>query len=110
MVENQWRGVDVGDLVASQLAHFEDLIGKRVTLQGPKALLCRVAGAGHGVARTGDQRWKTARRCALGSGGRRRGPRFQLEWKEETSAPPERPKGFGHKVLSDMVRHCWTLA
>ena len=117
LVENQWRGVDVGDLVASQLAHFEDLIGKRVTLQGPKALLRPAASQALGMAlhelatnagkygALSDAEGRVEVRWALAAGDD--GPRFQLEWKEETSAPPERPKrkGFGHKVLSDMVRH-----
>ena len=35
LVKNEWRGVDTGKLVETQLAHFKDLIGTRVILGGP---------------------------------------------------------------------------
>src|SRR5215475_5210076 len=36
LVQNEWQGVDVGDLVRAQLAHFADLIGSRIAVSGPK--------------------------------------------------------------------------
>ncbi len=36
LVRNEWQGVDVKDLVRAQLAHFADLIGSRIILQGAK--------------------------------------------------------------------------
>ena len=35
LVKNQWQGVEVADLVEAQLAHFKDLIGTRVLIDGP---------------------------------------------------------------------------
>src|SRR5262249_28106345 len=35
LVRNEWRGVDVDDLVRAQLAHFADLVDYRITLRGP---------------------------------------------------------------------------
>src|SRR5271157_892763 len=34
LVQNKWKGVDLNELVQSQLAHFTDLIGTRIELQG----------------------------------------------------------------------------
>ena len=34
LVKNEWRGVDLAELIRSQLAHFKDLIGTRIELRG----------------------------------------------------------------------------
>jgi PAS domain S-box-containing protein len=39
LVRNAWRGVDLGELVCSQLAHYRDLIGSRIHLNGPQILI-----------------------------------------------------------------------
>jgi PAS domain S-box-containing protein len=39
LVRNEWRGVDVEELVHAQLAHFADLVGSRIAVQGPKLRL-----------------------------------------------------------------------
>jgi PAS domain S-box-containing protein len=35
LVRNEWNGVEIADLVRAQLAHFSDLIGSRIAVQGP---------------------------------------------------------------------------
>lgn len=35
LVHNSWQGVELAELVRSQLAHFRDLVGGRITLSGP---------------------------------------------------------------------------
>ena len=35
LVKNEWKGVPIEELVRSQLAHFNDLIGTRIELHGP---------------------------------------------------------------------------
>lgn len=35
LVHNSWQGVELEELVRSQLAHFKDLVGSRITLSGP---------------------------------------------------------------------------
>jgi two-component sensor histidine kinase len=44
LVRNEWRGVEIKDLVRAQLAHFADLIGSRIVVDGPKLQL-KAAGA-----------------------------------------------------------------
>ncbi len=36
LVRNEWKGVEIEDLVHAQLAHFTDLIGSRIAVHGPK--------------------------------------------------------------------------
>ncbi len=50
LVKNQWQGVEVSDLVVAQLAHFEDMIGTRVLIDGPRARLTTAAAQGIGMA------------------------------------------------------------
>src|SRR5262249_34347146 len=39
LVRNQWNGVEIEDLVRTQLAPFADLIGSRIAVHGPKLRL-----------------------------------------------------------------------
>ncbi len=50
LVKNEWRGVDLEDLVLSQLAHFKDLIGTRIGLKGPPRLISASAAQTIGMA------------------------------------------------------------
>ena len=50
LVKNHWQGVKVADLVEAQLAHFRDLIGERVLIEGPDARLTMAAAQGIGMA------------------------------------------------------------
>jgi PAS domain S-box-containing protein len=36
LFRNEWKGIDVEDLVHAQLSHFADLIGSRIVVRGPK--------------------------------------------------------------------------
>lgn len=117
LVARQWRGVDMSDLVVSQLAHFRDLIGKRVLLDGPAALLKASASQALGMAlhelatnagkygALANDQGRVDIRWRLSGNGEER--RFRLEWIEHTDTPPQPPqrRGFGFRVLSDMACH-----
>ncbi len=114
LVKNNWQGVEVSDLVEGQLAHFKDLIGKRILLMGPPARLTPAAAQGIGMALhelatnaikygalSNDVgrvhiSWHVANASQL---------TFTMHWLEEGGprvAPPTRP-GFGQKVIGRMV-------
>jgi two-component sensor histidine kinase len=50
LVRNEWKGVDMGDLVHAQLAHFADLIGSRIAVQGPELCLNPASSQAIGLA------------------------------------------------------------
>lgn len=50
LVKNEWRGVEVGELVRAQLAHYRDLIGDRIVLDGPALELSPAAAQSIGMA------------------------------------------------------------
>ena len=50
LVRNEWRGVDLEDLVRAQLAHFADLVGVRITVRGESLRLRAAAAQAIGLA------------------------------------------------------------
>ena len=114
LVKNLWHGVEVTELVLAQLAHFKDLIGSRIYVQGPELMLTAAASQAVGMAlhelstnaakygalsnSTGEVRieWRT---CA--------GPNsvFSMSWVESegpTVTAPTRT-GFGQTVIKRLV-------
>lgn len=122
LVRSEWQGVDAGDLVRSQLAHFANLIGTRVTLDGPSVQLTATTAQPIGMAihelatnagkygalanADGTIRieWELVAAAAGGQGGAQR---FRMQWSEHggpPTTPPER-RGFGHQVIVDAIEH-----
>ncbi len=115
LVRSEWRGADAGDLVRSQLAQFDQLIGTRIRLAGPAVQLSPAAAQALGMA-LHELATNAAKYGALSNGEGRvlvawevsekgREICFQMRWIEEggppCAAPPRR--GFGHTVMVEMV-------
>jgi PAS domain S-box-containing protein len=116
LVNQDWRGVDVGALVRAQVRPFADEHGGRLELAGPNLLLKPEAAQSLGLAlhelatnatKYGalsvpqgkvDVSWQTMQSDAAS--------RFRLTW-QETGGPhvmtPAR-KGFGHTVFDRMIK------
>ncbi len=114
LVRNEWQGIDVEDLVRAQLAHFADLVGSRITVDGQKLRLNAAAAQAVGLAlhelatnagKYGalstdagrvDIRWGTDRDT------------FTMSWTEREGplvAAPKR-RGFGTIVTEGMAERC----
>jgi PAS domain S-box-containing protein len=114
LVSNQWQGVDVADLVKAQLAHFRDLIGKRVLLAGPTLRLIPDAAQGIGMA-LHELATNAAKYGALSnSEGTVRvtwqitadvPPRFVMSWLEDGGPKVVAPArgGFGQVVIGRLA-------
>jgi len=50
LVRTSWKGVDVDDLVSAQLAHFSDLMGRRINVGGPSLRVNGAAAQAIGMA------------------------------------------------------------
>jgi two-component sensor histidine kinase len=50
LVQGQWRGVEIEALVRAQLAHFADLIGERIMIDGPPLSVTPAAAQSIGMA------------------------------------------------------------
>jgi PAS domain S-box-containing protein len=114
LVKNQWQGVETADLVKAQLAHFEDLIGTRVLIDGPPARLTAAAGQSIGMA-LHELATNAGKYGALSNAEGRvrisweveagKRPTFLMSWLEEGGPKVDPPthKGFGQMVIGRMV-------
>jgi PAS domain S-box-containing protein len=111
LIRNEWKGVEIEDLVRAQLAHFADLIGSRIAAQGPKLLLRGAPPKPSGLHSTSslpnagkygalstdagcvDIRWT----CD--------GDSLTMSWTERDGPPVSAPKrrGFGTIVMKAMA-------
>jgi PAS domain S-box-containing protein len=111
LVRNDWRGVDVADLVRAQLAHFADLVGARIVVRGPALRLNAAAAQAIGLA-LHELATNAGKYGALSTDGGRVDVRWRLKngfftmgWTERDGppvSPPERP-GFGSTVITAMA-------
>jgi PAS domain S-box-containing protein len=116
LVKSAWQGVDLAELVRSQIAHFEDLIGQRIELQGPPALISASAAqaigmALHELATNSGKYGALSNTCGVVKIAwdleRIEGeePAFVMSWREEGGPPVTPPcrRGFGSAIIADMA-------
>jgi PAS domain S-box-containing protein len=112
LIRNEWQGVDVEDLVRAQLAHFADLVGSRIAVDGPK--LCLNAAAAQAIGLTLHELATNAGKYGALSvnagrvdvGWQFDGEIFAMSWTERNGplvSPPER-RGFGSTVIVSMAK------
>ncbi|MGA7325346.1 MAG: PAS domain S-box protein [Rhodomicrobium sp.] len=112
LVKNAWQGADLNELVRSQLAHFDDLIGTRIELQGPflfvSASTAQTIGmALHELATNAGKYGALVNNDGVVKvewGLERREPEeetFAMSWYEQGGPPVTRPaqSGFGSTVI-----------
>ena len=114
LVKNEWQGVEMADLIEVQLAHFEDLIGTRVFIDGPATRLTPAAGQSIGMA-LHELATNAAKYGALSNREGRvhiswqvttaKKPTFLMSWLEQggPKITPPSHKGFGQMVIGQMV-------
>ncbi|MGO9458509.1 MAG: PAS domain S-box protein [Rhodomicrobium sp.] len=116
LVKNEWRGVDLDELVQSQLAHFKDLVGTRIALTGPALLISASAAQAIGMA-LHELATNAGKYGALSSGDGRvdvgwslngagaGGKTFAISWRESGGPPVVAPskQGFGSTVVCDLA-------
>jgi PAS domain S-box-containing protein len=117
LVMSEWRGVEIEALMRSQLAHFQDLIGTRITLEGPALQLSASAAQSFGMA-IHELSTNAGKYGALSNAGGRvalswkveacEGAEdcFVLSWVERGGPPVSAPnrRGFGHTVTVSMPK------
>jgi PAS domain S-box-containing protein len=112
LVRNEWRGVDVEDLVRAQLAYFADLLGSRIKLQGSPVRLNAAAAQAVGLA-LHELSTNAGKYGALSVDAGRvdvcwrlAGDVFAMSWTECDGPHVSRPErcGFGSTVIASMVK------
>ena len=114
LVKNLWHGVEVNELITSQLAHFKDLIGTRIYLNGPEITVTAAASQAIGMA-VHELATNAVKYGALSnSNGQVHvewqltvGPdsRFLMSWRESDGPLVKAPtrNGFGQTVIKRLV-------
>jgi PAS domain S-box-containing protein len=113
LVRNEWRGVDLDDLVRAQLAHFADLVGSRIVILGPRLHLN--AATAQAIGFTLHELATNASKYGALSvevgrvevHWRRDGDIFAMRWTESQGPPVQPPvrSGFGRMVIEAMAKH-----
>jgi PAS domain S-box-containing protein len=116
LVKNDWKGAKLDELVRSQLAHLEDLIGSRITLKGPSLLISASAAQAIGMAlhelATNAGKYgalsKDSGRVAIEWSLDRKhagAQSFAMCWREqdETRVAPPSARGFGSTVICELA-------
>jgi PAS domain S-box-containing protein len=112
LVRNEWQGVDVQALVRTQLAHFADLIGSRIAVDGPELRLNAAGAQTIGLA-LHELATNAGKYGALSVDEGRVDVRWQLDgnvfaisWTERNGPPVSQPRrrGFGTIVVDSMAK------
>jgi two-component sensor histidine kinase len=115
LVKSQWRSIDVSELIRGQLAHFDDLVGKRILFDGPRLHLSTAAAQSIGMV-IHELATNTVKYGALSCENGRieivwasddsgAEPVFSMSWTEVDGPPICAPthRGFGTTVVTKMV-------
>jgi PAS domain S-box-containing protein len=115
LIQEDWRGASVRELVLSQLAHCADLVDSRILLEGPPAFLMAAACQYIGIAlhelctnalkygALSGEKGTVVIRWSMQAAERPKS--MILEW-IETGGPPAKDttrRGFGHKVTTEII-------
>ncbi len=113
LVKNEWKNVDLEELVCSQLAHFKDLIGTRIELGGPPLSISAPAAQTlgmtmHELATNAGKYGALSNahgRVEIGWSLENGGAKLVLSWCERGGPPVTAPsrRGFGSTVISRMA-------
>lgn len=117
LVESNWRGVSIGNLIHSQFRQFEDVTGGQIVTAGQELMLSPRAAQAIGMALY-ELSTNAVKYGALSQPEGRieigwnvsheekdEEPMFRMHWRESGGPrvqPPER-KGFGHVVIAQMT-------
>jgi PAS domain S-box-containing protein len=111
LVRNEWKGVDMADLVRAQLAHFADLIGSRIALHGPGLRLKPASAQAIGLA-LHELATNAGKYGALSTAAGRvdiswsaADGTLTMSWSERDGPPVRAPqrRGFGTIVMETMA-------
>jgi PAS domain S-box-containing protein len=111
LVRNEWNGVEIADLARAQLAHFADVIGSRIAVDGPRLRLKAASAQAIGLA-LHELATNAGKYGALSTGAGRvdirwgiDGDTLTMSWTEHEGPPVSAPKrrGFGTVVMETMA-------
>jgi two-component sensor histidine kinase len=118
LVASDWRGVEVSEVVRSQVSHLRDLGGTRITFDGPsfriaprsaQVISIEVHELATNALKFGSLTNSDGFVVVQWSVSDGAEPRFVMTWRERggpSVSPPQR-KGFGHTAMIRMIEHAF---
>jgi PAS domain S-box-containing protein len=111
LVRNEWKGVEIKSLVHAQLAHFADLIGSRISVDGPQLRVPANVAQAIGLAlhelatNAGKYGALSTDKGRVDIGWGTDGETFTASWTEREGPPVSAPqrRGFGTIVTKAMA-------
>jgi PAS domain S-box-containing protein len=111
LIRNEWKGVEIKGLVLAQLAHFADLIGSRISVEGRTLRVKANAAQAIGLAlhelatNAGKYGAFSTDRGRVEIRWRTDGETFTMSWTEREGPPVSAPqrRGFGTVVMKEMA-------
>jgi two-component sensor histidine kinase len=110
LIRNEWKGVEIDDLVHAQLAHFVDLIGSRIAVRGPKLRLNPASAQAIGLAlhelatNAGKYGALSTNRGHVDISWASDGDTLTMSWTERDGiVSPPKQRGFGTIVMEAMA-------
>lgn len=116
LVRNAWKGVELSELIRSQLSHLGDLLGRRIIVQGPAVHLSAAAAQSLGMA-FHELATNAGKYGSLSNGSGKLlitwetaevdgATVLRLKWVESGGPPVASPKrkGFGSILITDVAR------
>jgi two-component sensor histidine kinase len=115
LIQNEWKGVDVEELVRAQLAHFADLVGSRIAVDGPKLRLNATAAQAIGLTlhelatNAGKYGSLSTEMGRVDMSWGIANDTLTLRWTEREGPPvsPPQRRGFGTTVMEAMTGALW---
>jgi two-component sensor histidine kinase len=112
LIRNEWKGVEIEDLVRAQLAHFAGLIDSRIMVRGPRLRLKAESAQAIGLAlhelatNAGKYGALSADKGRVDIWWQATANMFTMSWTENEGPPVIAPRrrGFGSTVINAMVK------
>jgi two-component sensor histidine kinase len=113
LVHSEWRGIEIEALVRAQLAHFADLIGDRIKIEGPRLTMTPSAAQSIGMAlhelatNAGKYGSLSDDHGSVTIDWRIDDDEFSIGWIERRGPrvkPPKR-RGFGSTIISTVAEN-----
>jgi PAS domain S-box-containing protein len=113
LVNSEWRGVEIEKLVRAQLAHFADLIGDRIMIEGPPLSVTPSAAQSIGMClhelatNAGKYGSLSDDHGSVTVDWRVDDDQFSIGWIEQHGPPVKPPKrrGFGSTIISTVAEN-----
>jgi PAS domain S-box-containing protein len=113
LVRNEWKGVDIEELVRAHLAHFAGLVDSRIAVRGPRLRLKAESAQAIGLAlhelatNAGKYGALSTNKGRVDIWWQAAADMFTMSWTENDGPPVVAPtrRGFGTTVIDTMAKH-----